>query len=237
MSHNYLGGPDGHPIVTALPGERLPGPRPGRIAGAVLAVCGVLMIVFSTLAWATDTTDFEFVGFPATAVTTVSGLGEVSVDVVIDQSAVPEEFHSQFADIERQSETQTVAVMEGHTSALGGWTIAFGAVLILAAIPLLFARFTAIGAVVGGAAASAGIVTAGIVAAAPAQRLLEIDALLATDPSSGGTTLADFAGYTAGYGLWVVLAAAVPALLAAFSVLFDIAGEPHPPARTRTDRD
>ncbi|MDL9937911.1 hypothetical protein QSJ18_14250 [Gordonia sp. ABSL1-1] len=87
------------------------------VVGAVLAFLGVLLVIFSTLSWASA--DYEVHSFAGqgggSASVSVSGLGSVSTEGI---------------------DVDTDSVEEG-TSAPGVWTIIFGLLLIGASLPLL----------------------------------------------------------------------------------------------------
>lgn len=153
--------------------------RPLFVAGAVIALLGLAVVVFSCLAWVT-------ISLPKRAVDsfTVSGLGSVSLD---SGGQVWEE--AQRAQMESHLEDLTVAA--------GGWTLVFGVLAILGAVPLLRRRAQGLGALGAFAAGAAATISAGVAVTTSGAGVIDPGAF-------GGSFHA-----SSDFGLWGVLSGSI----------------------------
>ena len=155
------------------------------IVGIVVAVLGLIVVVFSCLSWLSVSEPHS------DDVIRVSGLGSVSLDLP-DQDwsdEVMDEFESN---------------MEDETSASGGWTLAFGILAILSAVPLLIRKFQSAGAIGATAFGFAASICAIVFVASDGKGVLDVRGASAKDLESVHT----------GYGLWIVLVGSILLLLA-----------------------
>lgn len=203
------GGPAGNPVASRLLAPVSSDPATGRILGGVLAVLGVLLVIFSCLTWASASEEFDEFGVSGSVSVAVSGLGGVSIDQEVDTSGLAPEL-ADLIDESDLSEEANIAEAEEDTKAPGGWTIAFGALLIIAAVPLLLGRFAGIGAVIAGLVALASLIASAVFAADPAAAVIDGSVLSDDDVETFGV----------GYGLWIVLFASVVAVLVAGFAIF-----------------
>lgn len=168
-----------------------------RIGGALALLAALLLIVGSFLTWASaeETTLEEFdPGVPPMSVTTyaaVSGMGSVSLDLEV--TGAPEGFGDVSSYLEHSASDA-----EDDTRMPGLWTVAFGAVLALGAVLLLTGRSGRVGAALAAFGGLGALIAAAVFLADP---------LGAVTVGTIGDSASD--DFTAGVGLWTVLAGAL----------------------------
>ncbi len=151
-----------------------------RTVGFGVGGAGLVMAVSSCLSWVSDSDE--------SGDYSITGLGSVSM------SAKDESFMSNSA-MEK--------FLEAFTSAPGGWTLAFGIVLLLAGACLVLGRFQALAAAVAGVVGLAAFVAAVVFVVDPTSAIVDIP---------DGEASNDGGSFTRGYGLWLVVVSAVVAL-------------------------
>ncbi|MGW0037964.1 hypothetical protein [Gordonia sp. NPDC003376] len=185
----------GGSVMSRLGAARPSRPQPTMIAGVVLALLGVILVIFSCVTWASVSQSETLPGGLGTVTSsvTVSGLGSVDAEVTGLPQGIP--------GLDKDALDEAASSGDG-TSAPGGWTIAFGILLVLAAVPLLLRRFASWAAVAASVIGVATLIATIVFLADPAAAVSD------GDPGEGSDQVG------AGYGLWIVFLAS----LAAFAV-------------------
>lgn len=166
------------------------------IVGIVVAVLGLIVVVFSCLSWLSVDDDDSPVGI------SVSGLGGVSLD--FDSSKVPSEYRDGAQESFDDGKAETEERLEEDTEAGGGWTLAFGILAILSAVPLIIRKFQSFGAIAVTAFGLAATICAIVFVASDGRGVVD-KAELSDD---------DIEAISTGYGLWIVLVGSILLLLA-----------------------
>ncbi len=174
------------------------GPKTQRrtFAGVVAAVAGLLLIVFSFFTWASASDSINEMGVSADMTVAVSGMGAVDTHLQINDAPAG------FEDMMNQTEAS-----DDETKMPGIWSVGFGVIVVAGAALFLLRRFPGIGALLTAVGGVAATITA---------------VVFVTDPIGAvakGVTSEDREIFAADYGLWLVLAGAVLALLAGAAML------------------
>jgi len=162
-----------------------------RFLGVLMALAGALAVIFSTLKWLT------IENLDNTAWLSISGMGGLSS-----------------SGMRRDASQLGLAqdVVENHTAMPGIWTLIFGALLLVSAIPLILRRNQAVAALAGLAFSLASTIACFVFIASPGNGVLD---------SEYDDKLQAVAGVTAsismGYGLATVLIVSIAGI--AFSGL------------------
>ncbi|WP_341267901.1 hypothetical protein [Gordonia malaquae] len=199
---------------TAAPNQK------SLIVGAVAAVIGLLLVVFSFLTWASISVDQSTsLGGDSMSVKiemSISGLGnaDVSTDVNLPGS-LPDSVKD---EILRSAPTaDELNSDEDGPGKPGVWMIVFGVVLIVGGVLIVVRKFPGIGAVVATVAGVAATITAIVFVADP---IGAFGGTMKDTPAGAGVDSG------ASYGLWLTLLASLAALaVGGLAVLMTIAPE------------
>ncbi|WLP89675.1 hypothetical protein [Gordonia sp. NB41Y] len=206
--------PSGGSVMSRLGADRPSRPQQTMIAGGVLALLGVILVIFSCVTWASVSQSQTIPGGLGTITSsvTVSGLGSVDAEV----SGLPQGIPGLDQDA-----LDAAAAGDDGTSAPGGWTIAFGILLVLAAVPLILRRFASWAAIAATVIGFATLIATIVFLADPAAAVSD------GDPGAGSDQVG------AGYGLWIVFLASLAAFaVAAATVVLQLLPGGTPPGAT-----
>ncbi|WP_051198883.1 hypothetical protein [Gordonia shandongensis] len=185
-----------------------------RIVGGILGGTGILLIIFSCLSWISS----EESAMGMTVKVAVSGLGGTSVD-----------YSGPGAD---QIPDSVKNPDDPGFSSPGAWTIAFGVLLLLVAVPLLIRMYQGFAALAAAALGFATFITATVFFGAPAWAFSGESQDLGSESRAYGLWLVFVLGFVAlGAGAVALLMVLMPAKFGASAPVGFAPGQygqPHP---------
>ena len=208
--------------------------EPLTIVGIVIAVLGLLMLIFSIVGpWQTLT--FEITGDSEYSESTtgdyqsfgVSGLAsvwDVTCSFTAESADKIEECENDWRDgIEDGYRAEGGSSSEGEFSPIlgssaGGWTLGFGIAVVLASMPLIFRRFQGVGAVTATALSLAAAISAIVFAATTGAGVVTEDYIEFLEEEFDGSGLYSFS-VNLGWGLIIVLVASILLLVSAITAV------------------